>query len=153
MIKIYVMRHGEAGYSAISDSSRSLTPLGHKQCTSVANWLNAQNITFDLALVSPYVRAQQTFSIIANAVGVKQNETNDLLKPNGHAAHIVDNLNLLPLMGVESVLIVSHLPLVGYLVNELCPQVTPPMFSTADLACVSLSKTGEGILEWFHHPT
>ncbi|WP_392551828.1 phosphohistidine phosphatase SixA [Orbus wheelerorum] len=151
MIKVYVMRHGEAGYSATSDSSRALTPFGHQQCVSAATWFNEQKITFDFALVSPYLRAEQTFSIIANFVTVKQSETNDFLKPNGCAAHIVDNISMLPLTGIGSVLIVSHLPLVGYLVNELCPQVAPPMFSTADIACISLPQTGEGILEWFHH--
>lgn len=152
MIKAYVMRHGEAGYSTTSDSSRSLTPFGHQQCVSVANWLNEQKITFDLALVSPYLRAQQTCSIIAGLVTIKQIETQDLLTPSSSAAHIADNLSMLPLTGVESVLIVSHLPLVGYLVNELCPQVAPPMFSTADIACISLPLASEGRLEWFHHP-
>jgi len=104
MIKVYVMRHGEAGYCATSDSGRLLTPFGHQQCVSIATWLNEQKITFDLALVSPYQRAQQTFSIIANSVTVKHHETKDLLKPNGCAAHIVDNLSMLSLAGIKSVL-------------------------------------------------
>lgn len=151
-MKVYIMRHGEAGYSASSDSSRPLTPFGEKQCKSIAHYFLQQAITFDLALVSPYLRAQQTFSIVADLVSVKQTETNELLTPGGCATHIVDNLTMLPLTGIESVLIVSHLPLVGYLVNELCPQIAPPMFLTADVACISLSQDSEGKLEWFHHP-
>lgn len=151
-MKIYIMRHGEAGYSASSDSTRPLTPVGEKQCLSVANWLSEQQITFELGLVSPYLRAQQTYSIIAKAVPISQTEKNPLLTPGGCASHVVDHLTMLALSGVKSVLIVSHLPLVGYLVNELCPHIAPPMFSTADIACISLSQDSQGELEWFHHP-
>lgn len=150
-MKVYVMRHGEAGYSASSDSSRPLTPFGEKQCQSIAHWFNEQQITFDLGLASPYLRAQQTYSIIADLVPIKQTETNELLTPSGCAMHVVDNLSILSLTGIHSVLIVSHLPLVGYLVNELCPHISPPMFSTADVACISLSPNVQGVLEWHHH--
>lgn len=151
-MKVYIMRHGEAGYSATSDSSRPLTDFGEKQCLSVANWFNEQGITFEQAMVSPYLRAQQTYSIIADVVSIKHSDTNPLLTPAGCASHVVDNLTMLLLSGVKSILIVSHLPLVGYLVNELCPHISPPMFSAADVACISLSQDSEGELEWFHHP-
>lgn len=151
-MNIYIMRHAEAGYSASSDSTRPLTPFGEQQCSSIAHWLKTQNIDFDLCLVSPYLRAQQTLAIIADTVTVKQTDTNALLTPSGSAMHIVDNLMMLPLTGIQSVLIVSHLPLVGYLVNELCPHIQPPMFSTADIVCISLSQAGTGQLEWFQHP-
>lgn len=151
-MKVYIMRHGEAGYSASSDSSRPLTPFGEKQCLSVAKWFDEQKITFEIGLVSPYLRAQQTYSIIANTIKIKQTEHNQLLTPSGCASHIVDHLTMLMLSGVQSVFIVSHLPLVGYLVNELCPTVSPPMFSTADVACISLVQDSDGVLEWFHHP-
>ncbi len=36
--------------------------------------------------------------------------------------------------GVKTALVVSHLPLVGYLVSELCPGETPPMFTTSAIA-------------------
>lgn len=151
-MKVYIMRHGEAGYSAFSDSKRPLTPFGEKQCLSVANWFNEQQIAFELGLVSPYLRAQQSFSIIADIVPIKQSETDNALTPGGNPSHIADYLTELSLLDIESVLLVSHLPLVGYLVNELCPQVSPPMFSTADVACITLLQKGEGILEWLYHP-
>ncbi len=37
-----------------------------------------------------------------------------------------------------------HLPLVGYLVSELCPGETPPMFTTSAIACVTLDADGKG---------
>jgi phosphohistidine phosphatase len=48
--------------------------------------------------------------------------------------------------GVSSALVISHLPLVGYLVSELCPGETPPMFTTSAIANVTLDETGKGSL-------
>ncbi len=149
-MKIYIMRHGEAGYSALSDSKRALTEHGINQSKQVGHWLNEQHIQFDLGLVSPYLRAQQTLEHLASAVSIAQIETNNGLVPGGCAAHIVDMLTLLPLSGIKNTLIVSHLPLVGYLVNELCRHVPPPMFATASVACIQLSSDGAGTLEWLH---
>lgn len=150
-MKVYIMRHGEAGYSASSDASRSLTAKGNEQCALIARWFNEQQITFDLAFVSPYVRAQQTFALVANLVPVQQVQTDELLTPGGYANLFANQLNILP-NTIHSVLVVSHLPLVGYLVNELCSNVGSPMFSTAEVACVSLSSNGDGVLEWLHRP-
>jgi len=54
--------------------------------------------------------------------------------------------------GVTSALVISHLPLVGYLVAELCPGETPPMFSTSAIANVTLSETGAGVFNWQMSP-
>lgn len=151
-MKVYIMRHAEAGYSATSDSSRPLTPLGKQQCVAVALWFKQQNISFDLAMVSPYLRTQQTLTILNQEISINKVETSQLLTPNCSADNLVDNLTILPLMGISSVLLVSHLPLVGYLVNELCPSIAPPMFSPADVACITISSDGQGKLEWIHHP-
>ncbi len=44
--------------------------------------------------------------------------------------------------GVATALVVSHLPLVGYLVSELCPG-NAPMFTTSAIACVTLDADGK----------
>ena len=43
-------------------------------------------------------------------------------------------------------------PLVGYLVSELCPGETPPMFTTSAIANVSLDETGKGVFNWQMSP-
>jgi phosphohistidine phosphatase len=149
-MKVCIMRHGEAGFSASSDASRILTDFGIKQASRAGLWLNQQNLNFDLGLVSPYLRAQQTFSELALHCRVSQVETDHFLVPGGSPSHIVDLLMTLPHRGINNVIIVSHLPLVGYLVNELCPDVSPPMFPTAAIACVELLPNTVGKLEWFH---
>ena len=52
-------------------------------------------------------------------------------------------LEALAKTGVGSVLVISHLPLVGYLVSELCPEEAPPMFATSAIAGVSFDISTE----------
>jgi phosphohistidine phosphatase len=63
-------------------------------------------------------------------------------------------LQALAQKGVKSALVISHLPLVGYLVSELCPQEAPPMFATSAIACVNFdAEACEGKLEWQVSPS
>ncbi|WP_218059138.1 phosphohistidine phosphatase SixA [Gilliamella sp. wkB178] len=144
------MRHGEAGFSASSDSGRSLTSRGIKQSQQAAQWLKQLNYQFDLGLVSPYLRAQQTFAELTSQLVVSHVESNNILVPSGDPSKIVNLLAMLSSTGVNNVIVVSHLPLVGYLVNELCPEISHPMFTTAAIACIDLSLDIVGKLEWFH---
>lgn len=60
------------------------------------------------------------------------------LTPSGNTEHVGGYLQELAMHGVKYVLIVSHLPLVGYLVAELCPGESPPMFVTSSISNVEL---------------
>ena len=73
------------------------------------------------------------------------------------------HLQALAVQGAHAVLVISHLPLVGYLVSELCPQEAPPMFATSAIACVEfdadacegkLAESGQGLVRlqrWLRH--
>ena len=54
--------------------------------------------------------------------------------------------------GIATALVISHLPLVGYLVSELCPGETPPMFTTSAIASVTLDESGKGTFNWQMSP-
>ncbi|MCO6523967.1 MAG: phosphohistidine phosphatase SixA [Candidatus Schmidhempelia sp.] len=149
-MNIYIMRHGEAGYHASSDGQRALTAYGIKQSQQAGYWLKQQSIELDYALVSPYVRAQQTFSEVNRIVPVRQVEVEPMLTPAGSAALVADYLLSLSDLNIEGLLVVSHLPLVGYLVNQLCPSVAPPMFNTAAITCIHLSSQDTAIYQWMH---
>lgn len=149
-MKICIMRHGEAGFSASSDASRPLTAYGIEQANQAGQWLQQQHFKFDLGLVSPYLRAEQTFAQLSSYISISKVKTEKLLVPGGSAASIADFLMTLIPQDVKQVIIVSHLPLVGYLVNELCPHISPPMFPTAAIACINYSIGTAGNLEWFH---
>lgn len=143
------MRHGEAAIDAPSDAVRPLTVCGHDESVQMATWLRAQSYVIDRVLVSPYLRAQQTLSALREVLALpEQAVTLPELTPGGDAAMVGGYLETLAGEGVNTVLVVSHLPLVGYLVTELCPQECPPMFATSAVAEVTLDGQGNGVFEW-----
>ena len=149
-MKIIVMRHGDAVLGADDDAARALTERGRQQSLAMSQWLVAQLPRIDRVVVSPYLRAQQTWQTISSVLPHGVLETLDELVPHGHADRVSDYLRALE-GEVQSVLVVSHLPLVGYLVAELCPGVMPPMFATSAMAAVEL-ESGRGRLVWQHSP-
>ncbi|WP_137510061.1 phosphohistidine phosphatase SixA, partial [Escherichia coli] len=74
------------------------------------------------------------------------------LTPCGDVGLVGAYLQALTNEGVASVLVISHLPLVGYLVAELCPGETPPMFTTSAIASVTLDESGKGQFNWQMSP-
>ncbi|HDR1924839.1 TPA: phosphohistidine phosphatase SixA [Pasteurella multocida] len=119
---IFVMRHGEAEVMAKSDRERHLNRRGIQQAISQGEWLKS-TMTVDKVLVSSYARAQQTFEqingVYANQLAEKV-ETWDGITPYGNSHTVVGYLDVLAKQGIQSVLIVSHLPLVGEIVVTLC---------------------------------
>ncbi|WP_133543448.1 phosphohistidine phosphatase SixA [Mesocricetibacter intestinalis] len=135
-MKIFIMRHGEAQLLAATDSERHLTERGERQAYAQGQWLREQEIRFDKVLVSPYVRAQETLAQINRCFAgelAAKSENWDALTPYGNAAPIRDYLALLAQENNhQCLLLVSHLPLVGEIVAELCGN-NPVGFNTATL--------------------
>lgn len=160
-MKVIIMRHGEASMHADSDANRPLTQHGILQASQVGTWLETEGQIPDIVWVSPYLRTQQTWHYVGEAF-TNQMEviTNNDITPNGQANNIAQKIQLLitQLAGTDlaadlpacdkTLMIVSHLPLVGYLVEALCENEDAPMFSTADLACVVIKGNREGELIW-----
>lgn len=139
-MQIYIMRHGQAEMMAYSDAERNLTDLGRQESELMAKYLVKQNTSLDAVLVSPYIRAQQTWESVSPFFeGVTNIQVLPCLTPGGSARKTVDELLALQAKGVKSVLLVSHLPLVGYIVGELAPAAGVPAFSTSAVGHVSLS--------------
>ena len=63
------MRHAEAESFAADDHARRLTAAGRRAAGRVGRWI-AEMGTVDLAVVSSAVRAQQTFTAVAEASGL-----------------------------------------------------------------------------------
>ncbi|MGB2079253.1 MAG: phosphohistidine phosphatase SixA [Vibrio sp.] len=156
-MKIYIMRHGEAQMFANSDEERALTDLGRLQSQQVAQLSVEQmktagdgEVVFDLALVSPYLRAQQTWQEIEPKLAVKTVETSQDITPYGDSEQVAAYLNArAQIAPLSHVLIVSHLPLVGYLTAEFATGIQPPMFATSSMACVEYDEnSGCGELLW-----
>lgn len=153
-MQVVIMRHGEAALEAASDSARPLTECGCDESVHMAAWLKARAINIQRVLVSPYLRAQQTLDKVRQTLTLPDEiEVLKELTPGGDPSAVAHELQALAAEGVTGVLVVSHLPLVGYLVAELCPGVCPPMFATSAMASVELdSKTGKGTFDWQFSP-
>ena len=151
-MKVFIMRHGEAEVVASSDEARHLTEYGRKQSISQGQWLkthlNSTALSVQKVIVSPYVRAQETFELVNLALDNILNdvETWSGVTPYGNATLVADYLSVLQKQGVESVLLVSHLPLVGSIVSELYGKRNPISFYPSTI--VQIDWNGEeGIIE------
>jgi len=139
-MQLFVMRHGAAApydYTAntVVDEQRPLTVYGRAETTNIATWLNSVVSSVDLILVSPFTRAQQTAEIMAQHLSNAAMQTSILLIPEASAVdfhHYLDGL--LHTTQLDKILLVSHMPLVSYLVAELTAEQQTPIFQTAAIA-------------------
>lgn len=125
-MQVFIMRHGDAALDAASDSVRPLTVCGCDESRQMATWLKGQKVDIERVLVSPYLRAEQTLEIVGECMNLpKDVDVMPELTPCGDVGMVSAYLQALANEGVATALVVSHLPLVGYLVSELCPGETP----------------------------
>ena len=152
-MQVFIMRHGDAALDAASDSVRPLTPCGCDESRLMANWLKGQKVDIERVLVSPFLRAEQTLDVVGGCMNLPGNvDVLPELTPCGDVGLVSTWLQALANEGVATVLVISHLPLVGYLVSELCPGETPPMFTTSAIASVTLDESGKGVFNWQMSP-
>ena len=135
-MRIFVMRHGQAQAMARSDQSRELTSHGKCEAENMASWLVNQKKHFDAIFVSPYVRAQQTAKIVKNILVTQTSLTTlDFITPEDSAKKMHDFIDVNFIDNTQAeVLIVSHMPLVSYLVAEFTGGMKAPLFQTASIA-------------------
>ncbi|MDU8924801.1 phosphohistidine phosphatase SixA [Pasteurellaceae bacterium LIM206] len=123
-MKVFIMRHGEAEMLAASDKARHLTEYGRQQVYSQAEWLKSVLTQPEHIIVSPYTRAIETFEQIDVVFSRRLSdrvEVWDGITPYGNSEIVSDYLATLAEKDPKlQILIVSHLPLVGKIVAELC---------------------------------
>lgn len=154
-MKIVIMRHGEAEHFASSDEERSLTSHGRSTSYTVAQHCVTRGMQqFDKVLVSPYLRAQQTWQEISALFDAKHVEQCDDITPYGDSASVVEFIHAIAeLEDLQSVLLVSHLPLVGYLTADFVTEIAPPMFPTSGVVCIDYDLDARrGQLMWNINP-
>lgn len=147
------MRHGEAQLMAASDRERALTLDGQQQTSKVGQWLLQQHANFDLILVSPYLRAQQSWQLLAPLFKEdKQVLTCEELTPDADPSRAVD---LLLAYGeyyqAKQVLVLAHMPLLGYMVSDLVMGSEPPLFATSGIALIEPNQHLRQ-LSWLYTP-
>ncbi|MGN6472134.1 MAG: SixA phosphatase family protein [Mycobacteriales bacterium] len=65
---LVLVRHAKAVAAAGTDALRPLTDRGHRDARAAGQWLAGLGIAPDLAVVSPTIRAQETWADIAHAL-------------------------------------------------------------------------------------
>lgn len=85
-MKLYLMRHGIAIERGIypEDGDRPLSDVGIKKTQRVVQQLHTLNLSFDLIVTSPLVRAQQTADILRAQYPNSPLEISDYLAPEGN---------------------------------------------------------------------
>ncbi|MGL5290331.1 MAG: phosphohistidine phosphatase SixA [Vibrionaceae bacterium] len=155
-MNIYIMRHGDAKLLASDDAVRPLSERGVLQAQQMGEWFASQlKRPLDCVLVSPYLRAQQTWQAFAPYVqSSNQVLTEAGLTPYGHSEQVIDYLRArIELENLSQVLLVSHLPLVNYLVSELLNEPSSLPFTTGAMAKIELNdKLERASLCWLQAP-
>ena len=159
--EIYLLRHAKAALSEPAwggrDSVRPLTPSGWKKMRRVAQGMRALELSFDLILTSPYLRARQTAQIVAKAWRLeKELRTSAHLVPDGDPKKLIEELEHRH-GSKRSVLLVGHEPSLGRILSTLtCGAASLSVaFKKAGLGKVVLAQAESnprGTLEWLLTP-
>lgn len=151
-MRLYIMRHGDAIQYARTDAERPLSELGRRQAADMVCHLQDEPPAHVIA--SPYVRAQQTCSIVCEGLGIDHFETVAGITPDSDPLQVV---KLLERYDSNSLLMVSHQPLVSTLIALLVDGSINGgyMMGTASIACLEFEMAGIGQarLQWLCHAT
>ena len=138
-MNLYLLRHGiaaDAGAGGCgNDSERPLIPKGERRLRAAAAAMKKLELSFDLILSSPFLRARQTAEIVAGEMKLKKRlEFSDELVPGGNFKTLMQALGELK-PAPENVLLVGHEPHLSRLISLL-------VAGGADAAAVEMKKGG-----------
>jgi phosphohistidine phosphatase len=148
MVNLVIMRHGEAEPLSCQDSQRQLTAKGRVEVSQMANWLAQYYQTVDWVLCSPFVRTRQTAELMLAQQGpATQFEILPELVPEGDCHQVQLYINARLEQAPDSrFLLVSHMPLVSFLVETFTKTGCAPVFETSGLVCIDYQPLAAGKL-------
>jgi phosphohistidine phosphatase len=154
-MQLFILRHGHAEPQQSTDEARNLTPKGRIQVTTNCLASLADLRSLESVWISPYVRAQQTAHIVIDILAqngcVPMQTTTDLITPDANPVLLFDELLH---ARATSILLVSHQPLVGQVIDLLCGKAYGThMMDTGSLACLDCELPAAGLarLRWLRH--
>lgn len=123
-MKLYILRHGEAADRGDpryeNDADRPLVRKGIRRTRALARVLRRLDVTFDVILSSPLVRARETAQIIEQELRLESRlELTEHLAPAGDVEKLVHRMNQLR-PTPENILLVGHEPDASRLISLLC---------------------------------
>ncbi|HTF98776.1 MAG TPA: phosphohistidine phosphatase SixA [Cellvibrio sp.] len=152
-MSLFILRHGHAELQITSDEARNLTEKGRADTEAVLMSRLTDLNDIRQVWASPLVRAQQTAQIVVKYFPHLVIHSSDFLTPEASPLAAIKWLQTIyPKQG--SVMLVSHQPFVGELINKLCgkPAGFYPM-GTSSLAAIDFSKVAfaMGEMRWLDH--
>ncbi|GAA6167207.1 phosphohistidine phosphatase SixA [Sessilibacter corallicola] len=151
-MKLFLLRHGQAEDYCENDAGRKLTARGIAETESIINRKLPELSDATSIWASPYVRAQQTAEIVKRCVPDLSIDTTDLLVPDANPQRLAKALET---CGVDSLILVTHQPLVGTFLDWLAGLETGRYrMGTSALALIQTEFiAGDcGELEWVVQP-
>ncbi len=160
-MNLYLLRHGIAvdpGTPGIlTDADRPLTAKGEEKLAQITKAMAALELSFDLILSSPYLRARQTAEIVADIFGARKRiEFTDCLIPGAAPRKLIELLkHRRPLP--ENILLAGHEPHLSTLISHLVSGdtglwVVMKKGGLCKLVIESLKPGRCAILEWLLTP-
>ena len=145
-MQLFVLRHGDA-VPGSPDHLRELSQYGRHQVTAMAHSNSSLVTEIDLVLISPILRAQQTAQLFLDAMDYRGERQNADCLTHWSKPKEVDTL--LQQYAGRNLLLISHMPLVAYLVGYFTGGHNLP-FGTASLAALEMDHPGQGMasLKW-----
>lgn len=151
---LYVVRHGIAeDHNKGGDAARELTRTGKEKVKEVMRFLRGE-ISPDLFLTSPLVRAVQTAEIAAEVLGYKRDvELSDALLPESSSG---DTFGELDFRRENGVIIFGHNPHLSYLVSDgISSGAAEILLKKASVTAIEFGpspRQGDGLLKWMITP-
>ena len=155
--QIYLIRHGLAearGDAWPDDAKRPLSERGLTRMRKSARGLARLEVSFDVVLTSPLVRAKQTAEIVAASLDSRPHiVTIESLAPGGSYQALLADLEKHARR--ERIALVGHEPGIGELAARLAGSRHPFEFKKGAVARIdvdALPPSGPGTLKWLLTP-
>ncbi len=148
MVNLVIMRHGEAEPLSSQDSQRQLTAKGRAEVSQMAHWLAQHYQTVDWVVCSPFIRTRQTADLmLSQQSNTTQFEILPELVPEGDCHQVQLYINARLEQNPDArFLLVSHMPLVSFLVETFTKNGCTPVFETSGLVCIDYQPPTAGKL-------
>lgn len=153
-LEVLLVRHAKSFYDWAkypTDAERPLSEKGRKRQIKVAKGMKKSHLTFDLAWVSPYRRAQETLEIIQETMhaSVPIKVVNELI-PGGDEEEVFNLLQDQVLSTPKlRLLLVSHNPLISTLVELLASSNITLDMSTSDVAHCEITEKESRLIKYY----
>lgn len=148
-MRLYLLRHAEAEADAPEDALRELTEMGWAQAEAVADWLLTQVAGRAGLIVSPLLRAQQTASVVRQALHLGESEVIEALSPEGDILQAEQAISRVLHSGHDEIIVVSHMPLLASLASWLEEGVLAmgESFALAELRVFEAEIVAPGVMQ------